>query len=94
MDSLGAAPAKKGKPALKAASLEPWFQTFYADFAAEHGEAAGSWHDFMATVEAMLKQSAADGNKISDVKGWMNGTFSWDAYAAALADVQSAERSG
>ena len=87
IDNLSATP-KKGKLAsLKPASQEPFFREFYEAFAREHGEEAGTWYEFMCAVRKMIEQ---DGTK--DAKGWMNGTFTFEAYQPVLERVRSEEK--
>ena len=91
IDGLGA-PPKKGKvAALKAASTEPFFQEFYADFSAGQ-EDAGTWFEFMTAVRSMLEKSAAEGGNVRDVKAWMSSEFTPEAYSQALETVRSEEK--
>ncbi len=91
IDSFTAAP-KSGKLAkLKAASLKPWFEEYYAAFAKEQGEAAGSWHDFVLVVRDMLRAHTEAGNTVKDVKAWMTGDFSREDYSARLAALEKSE---
>ncbi len=86
-------PPKKGKIALKPASQEPFFQEFYSAFVQEHGDEAGSWYEFMGTVQTMLRESEAQGNPVKDVKAWMNGVFTFDVYQPALEGFRAEEKS-
>ena len=87
-------PAPKGKAAkLKPASQEPFFAEYYAAFAEENGEEAGTWFEFMTTVRLMLEEAVSNGTAIKDVKAWMNDSFDPEAYFELLPQVQSAERS-
>ncbi len=92
VDGLAATP-KKGKLAsLKAASLEPYFQEYYAAFAGEQGENAGTWYEFMSAVRRMLEETAAQGTAVKDVKAWMQESFTPEAYQQALEAVRNEEK--
>ena len=88
-----AAPPKKGKLAsMKAASQEPFFREYYAAFAEEQGENAGTWYEFMSAVRSMIAKSADEGTPVKDVKAWMNESFTPEAYAPVLEEVRAAEK--
>ncbi len=88
-----AAPPKKGKLAsMKAASQEPFFREYYAAFAEEQGENAGTWFEFMSAVRSMIAKSADEGTSVKDVKAWMSGSFTPEAYAPVLEEVRAAEK--
>ncbi len=92
IDSLAVPPKKGGKlAALQAASQEPFFREQYEALAAERGEAAGTWYEFMSSVLDMLKAEEADGNKVRDVKTWMADSFTFEKYQAALLKTRSEE---
>ena len=85
-----AAPPKKGKIAsLQVASQEPFFREFYENYASEHGEEAGTWFEFMSAVSSMLRSQETP---VRDVKGFMTGTFTPEAYAAELEKVRAEEK--
>ena len=88
LDSFGA--VKKGK--LKAASCSTFFEEYYADFAAEHGEDAGTYLEFMTTVRAMVENYVAEGNSLKAAKDYMTSGFTYEAYAEGLAATRSAEK--
>lgn len=88
LDSFGM--VKKGK--LKAASCDTYFQQYYADFAAEHGEEAGTYLEFMTTVKAMVEAYVAEGNTLKAAKDYMSDGFTYEAYTEGLNAVRSAEK--
>ena len=91
-DSLEKPAGKGGKlAALKAASCEPDMAAFYEKFAAEQGEAAGTYLEFLRAVEKMIRAEIDAGGKVASAKTWLN-TFDAEAYQTALAAVQSEER--
>ena len=92
INGLATPPKKGGKvAALQAASQEPFLKETYEAYAAEHGEAAGSWYEYVASVHTMLKEEEASGSKVRDLKGWMASSFTPEAYAKALEKVRTAE---
>ena len=92
LDGLAKPVAGKGKLAkLQAASVEPDVKAAYDAFAEAHGEAAGTYLEFVEAVVAMIKEDIASGTVISDVKGYVKNLD--DArYAIALAAIQAQER--
>ena len=95
IDSLAAPPKKGGKLAsLKTASQEPYLKECYEAYAAEKGEEAGSWYEYVASVYTLLKDEEAAGNKVKDLKGWMTSSFTPEACAAALEKVRTEESGG
>ena len=93
IDNLAAPPKKGGKlAALKATPMEPVLQEYYNTFAAEKGEEAGTWYEFVASVYAMLKDEEASGTKVRDVKTWLASSFNPETYAAALEMVRTEEK--
>ena len=93
IDKLSAPPAKGKVAALKPASQEPFFTEYYEAFSAEHGEEAGSWYEFMASVTAMLQAEEAAGLPVKDIRAWMSGSFTYENYLAQLETVRAQERS-
>ena len=94
LDSLAAPAGKPGKklPALQAASARPAFEAFFEALSAEHGEEAGTFAEFCETVEAMIRASVEGGNAVTSAADYLNKTFDYDAYLAALPEIQSRER--
>ena len=94
IDSL-AAPPKKGKAAaLKPASQEPVLRNFHTALTEEHGEEAGNWFEFVSSVYRMLKESEAAGSPVKDIKGWLAGSLTFEAYQPVLETVRTEEKSG
>ena len=95
IDSLSV-PAKKGGKlaALKPASQESYLKECYQAFAAEHGEEAGTWYEYAASVYAMLKDEEAAGNKVRDLKAWMTSSFTAEAFSKTLEKVRAEESKG
>ena len=84
-----AAPPKKGKLGnLQAASQEPALREKYESLASEHGEEAGSWYEFMSAVYSLLQE---DGS-VRDLKGWLSGSMTWEAYREKLDAVRQQEK--
>ena len=95
IDGLAAPPKKGGKlAALQAASQEPYLRECYEAYAAEKGEEAGTWFEYVSSVHAMLKEEEANGAAVRDVKGWMKSSFDPERYAAALEKVRTEESAG
>ena len=92
VDNLGAAPKKGKLAALKAASQEPFFQSYYAEFAARNGENAGSWYEFMRTVRALMKQDTDGGATLRSAQSWMADSFTEERYFALLPQIQAEEK--
>ena len=91
IDGLTAAP-KKGKLAgLKTASQEPWFREYFESFAAEQGEDAGTFAEFMTCVRRMIETEIEGGNAVKDPKAWMESGFTLEGYAARLAELRGEE---
>ena len=88
-----AAPSKKGGKvaALQAASQEPYLKELYEAYAAEEGEEACSWYEYVASVYALLKEEEATMNKVKDFRGWMTSSFTQEAFDKALEKVRTEE---
>ena len=93
LDSLNAPPKGKGGKlaGLKAASCEPDVAAFYESYAAEHGEAAGTYLEFLRTVEKMIRADQAAGGSTIPAKSWLETRFDAEAYQQALIEVQAEE---
>ena len=92
LDGLAKPAGGKGKLAkLQAASVEPDFQTFFASFAAEHGEEAGEYVEFVETVTAMVREDVASGTAVTDLKAYIRD-MDFARYSAALSALRQQER--
>ncbi len=95
IDGLAAPPKKGGKlAALQAASQEPFLRERYEAYAAEQGEEAATWYEYVSSVYTMLKEEEANGTKVRDLKGWMTNSFDPERFAAALEKVRTRESAG
>ena len=92
LDGLAKPAAGKGKLAkLQAASVEPDVKAAYEALAAEQGEAAGEYLEYVEAVVAMIKEDIASGTAVSDVKGYVKN-LDMERFAKALSDIQAQER--
>lgn len=92
IDNLAAPPKKGGKlAAMQAASQEPFLRETYNALAAEKGESAGTWYEFVASVHTMLKDEEAAGRKVKDLKSWTAEFLTEEAYSAALEKTRTEE---
>ena len=95
INNLAAPPKKGGKLAsLQAASQEPYLKECYEAYAAEKGEEAATWYEYVSSVYAMLKEEEANGTVIRDIKGWMTNSFDPERFDAALEKVRTEESAG
>ena len=93
LDGLAAPAPKGGKklPNLKLADNRAGFETYYAAFAEQNGEEAGSFAQFTQTVAEMVKAEIAKGEKITNATDWMNANLTAEAYMAAKAELAGAQ---
>ena len=92
INSLSAPPKKGGKvAALQAASKEPFLKEKYEAYAAEAGENAASWFEYLSSVYSLLKDEETAGKKVNDLNGWMNSSFTPEAFSGALVKIRSEE---
>ena len=92
LDSVSKPAGKGGKLAkLQAASIEPDLRAFYETFAAEHGEEAGTYLEFMESAAAMIREQIAAGTAVTDARQFVKA-MDYDAYQTALKAIQSQER--
>ncbi len=93
LDSFAPKTKKKGKLAqLQSASCEEALRGRYESETAAHGDEAGSWYDFVLTVQAMVKADADSGETVPPMKEWLSSRYTWEAYAEALPAVRQAEK--
>ena len=92
LDSLAAPGAGKKKvPALKnATSCADTMAGLYAALTAEHGEAAGTYADYLETVLALITAQNNAGAGITSA-GDFAATLSWEDYQAGLTELQNQE---
>ena len=92
INNLSTPPKKGGKvAALQAASKEPYLREKYEAYAAETGENAASWFEYLSSVYSLLKDEEASGKKVSDLNGWMNSVFTPEKFSAALEKIRGEE---
>ncbi len=92
LDSIAKPAAGKGKLAkLQAASVEPDVKAAYEALAAQQGEAAGEYLEYVEAVVAMIKEDIASGTAVSDVKAYVKN-LDMDRFANALSAIQAQER--
>ena len=95
IDSLAASPKKGGKlAALQAASQEPYLKECYEAYAAEKGEEACTWFEYVSCVYSMLKEEEANEGVVRDFKGWMKSSFDPERFDIALGKVRAEESTG
>ena len=73
-------------------SCASYMEGYYADLSAANGEEAGSYLEFLLTVQAMIEQAKAEGTAITGAEAYVKASFDYETYKAQLAVVQSAER--
>ena len=73
LDGLSLPALKSGKvlPNVKPTSSQPWFEERYAQWSGDHGEAAGSYLEFLQTIQRMVKEA---GN-VSNAKTFAEALF-------------------
>ena len=93
IDNLLRPASKSGKklPAVSGASSSEVLEEYYAGFAEEHGDEAGSLLDFVSTVSLMLQKEIDAGNSYTAVGDYLDGAFTYEEYAATLPEVQTSE---
>ena len=93
LDALSAPAGKAGKKLAKLqVSCDKAMAAAYEELAAAHGEEAGSYLEFLLTVQAMIDQAKAAGETVTGAEAYIKAGLDYEAYKAQLAVVQSTER--
>ena len=88
LDSLTQAKAKGKAAKLKPASQAPYFQEAYDALAAEKGDAAGTYAEYLSSLRRMIEADIAGGQSVRSARDWHAARFDWDRYAEALSEVR------
>ncbi len=93
LDALSQPAGKGGKKMAKLQiSCKAAMEEYYAALSAEHGEEAGSYLEFLLTVQEMINQAKAAGTAVTSADAYVKDALEYEAYLAQLAVVQNTER--